>query len=169
MDAARVLGLLEHLTARDIPVWLDGGWCIDALLGRQTRPHDDLDLLVRFEDFARLERVLRELGYVFVGGDEPDVVEYLVDAEGHQVDVHPISFSEAGRAIYTMADGQEWIYPAGAFTGVGHVLGREVPCLTPEAVMLSHTTGYVLDEDHRRDVAALSERYGITPPELESR
>lgn len=27
-------------------VWLDGGWGVDALLGRQTRPHDDMDIVI---------------------------------------------------------------------------------------------------------------------------
>ena len=36
-----VVGLLE---ADGIDVWLDGGWGVDALLGQQTREHDDLDL-----------------------------------------------------------------------------------------------------------------------------
>jgi lincosamide nucleotidyltransferase A/C/D/E len=35
-----------------------GGWGVDALLGRQTRPHKDLDVLVPVDDLADLERVL---------------------------------------------------------------------------------------------------------------
>ncbi|MGH8515394.1 MAG: nucleotidyltransferase domain-containing protein [Gammaproteobacteria bacterium] len=31
-----------------------GGWGIDALLGAQTRPHKDLDLLIRLEDVAKV-------------------------------------------------------------------------------------------------------------------
>ena len=64
-----------------------------------------------------------------------------------------------------MAKGEDWVYPVGAFTGVGHILGREVPCLTAEAILVSHTTGYALDEVHERDVIALSEQFGIPLPE----
>ena len=42
-DASRILGQLE---AAGLVVWLDGGWGVDALLGRQTRPHQDLDLVI---------------------------------------------------------------------------------------------------------------------------
>jgi lincosamide nucleotidyltransferase A/C/D/E len=35
-DASRIVGQLE---AAGLVVWLDGGWGVDALLGRQTRPH----------------------------------------------------------------------------------------------------------------------------------
>jgi hypothetical protein len=37
----------------------------------------------------------------------------------------------------------------------------------PEVVMMSHTTGYALDDAHQRDVRALGERYGIPVPDFE--
>jgi lincosamide nucleotidyltransferase A/C/D/E len=165
MDADRVLGLLSHLEERGISVWLDGGWAIDALLGEQTRPHDDLDLVSRLEDSARIEAALAERGYVLAGGGLPHSFE-LVDSEGHQVDVHPASFNAAGDGIYPMADGGEWIFPAAGFGGSGLILGQYVPCLTPEVVMVNHTTGYALDDEHEQDVRALGERYGIEVPEF---
>lgn len=54
MDAQRVLDLLADFADRDISVWLDGGWAVDALLGTQTRLHDDLDLVARRQDTARI-------------------------------------------------------------------------------------------------------------------
>jgi hypothetical protein len=59
-----------------------------------------------------------------------------------------------------------WIFPAAGFGGRGRILGRPVPCLTPEVVMVNHTTGYALDEEHQRDVRALGDRYGIPVPEF---
>jgi len=167
MDAARVLDLLAHLKAREIAVWLDGGWAIDALLGEQTRPHDDLDLVARLHDSARIERALNERGYVLAGGGPPLSFE-LVNSEGHQVDVHPASFTPNGDGVYLMASGEKWIYPANGFSGTGHILGRKVPCLTPEVVIISHSTGYALDEAHQRDVIALSQHYGIPLPKFRS-
>jgi lincosamide nucleotidyltransferase A/C/D/E len=41
-------------------VWIEGGWGVDALLGEQTRPHDDLDFGVRHEDVDRICEVLGE-------------------------------------------------------------------------------------------------------------
>jgi lincosamide nucleotidyltransferase A/C/D/E len=167
MDAARVLDLLAQLQARGIPVWLDGGWAVDALLREQTRPHDDLDLVARLDDSVRIEQALDERGFVLAGGGPPLSFE-LVDGEGHQVDVHPASFAPSGDAVYRMASGDDWIYPADGFTGVGRILGREVPCLTPEVLMVNHTFGYALDEAHQRDVRALGERFGIALPRFRS-
>lgn len=165
MDAARVLELLALLEDRGIAVWIDGGWAVDALLGEQTRPHDDLDLVSRIEDSEAIEAALREHGYELGYGGAPHSFE-LVDAAGHQVDVHPAAFQPNGDGVYKMVDGGDWIFPAAGFAGTGRILGREVPCLTPEVVMVNHTTGYVLDEDHQRDVRALGERYGIAVPEF---
>lgn len=167
MDAARVLDLLAHLAAREIPVWLDGGWAIDALLGEQTRPHDDLDLVSRLEDSALLQEALGERGYVQAGGGLPHSFE-LVDSAGHQVDAHPVVFSAEGEGVYQMWGGGEWIFPAAGFEGGGRILGRPVPCLTPEVVMVNHTSGYALDAAHQQDVRALGERFGIPVPEFEA-
>lgn len=44
------LGVLKQLDALlsswHIRFWLRGGWALDFLLGRITRPHDDLDLVI---------------------------------------------------------------------------------------------------------------------------
>jgi len=163
MDAARAVDLLGHLQAHGLRVWLDGGWAVDALLGVQTRPHDDLDLVSRLEESAQIEAALGELGYVLAGGGPPQSFE-LVDSGGHQVDVHPASFNANGDGVYRMATGADWIFPAAGFTGRGCIRGREVPCLTPEVVLVNHSTGYALDEAHERDVRALSERFGLPLP-----
>src|SRR5205814_6563348 len=112
-------------------------------------------LVARLEDSMRIEQALGRHGYGLAGGGAPRSFE-LVDAEGHQVDVHPVSFSPSGDGIYNMANGDDWVYPADGFRGVGRILERDVPCLTAEAMLINHTTGYDLDDDHVRDVRALS-------------
>lgn len=168
MDAERVLDLVEHLEAHGIRVWLDGGWAIDALLGRQTRAHDDLDLVTLLDDSARIERALGSLGYVLAGGGPPHSFE-LVDRDGHQVDAHPVVLATGGHGVYRMESGEDWIFPADGFEGRGWIEGRDVPSLTPEVVLVNHTTGYALDLDHQRDVQALCAHYGLPLPDFERR
>lgn len=163
MAAAMVIDLVDFLDGLGISVWLDGGWGIDALLHEQTREHDDLDLLARLGDVAQLQAALAERGYATVRGAPPTSFE-LVDGQGHQVDVHPVSFAPTGEGVYKMESGEDWVYPASAFTGVGTILGRTLACLTPDVVMVAHTTGYALDAAHQRDVEALSERFGLPMP-----
>ncbi len=169
MDAERLLALLALLGGRGIPTWIDGGWCVDALLGRQTRAHDDLDLAVAREDVERLCAALAEAGYApwddgTAGSRCPDGLEYLVDERGHQVDVHRVRFTPDGDGVHRMANGEDWIYPARAFAGRGRVLGREVACLAADVMLVCHTTGYALDAAHRADAAALADAFALPLP-----
>jgi hypothetical protein len=54
-DVVRILGRLEEA---QIDAWLHGGWGVDALLGKQTRPHEDLDLIVRVIDVSTMRDAL---------------------------------------------------------------------------------------------------------------
>ncbi|MGH3426401.1 MAG: nucleotidyltransferase domain-containing protein [Mycobacteriales bacterium] len=60
MDADDVIEVLDRLDAAGAEYWIDGGWGVDALLGIQTRQHDDLDLGVRLSDVPRVETLLFE-------------------------------------------------------------------------------------------------------------
>lgn len=163
MDAALSVDLLDDLASRGIRVWLDGGWAIDALLGHQRRPHDDLDLVAALDDVPSISSAFGNRGYVFVDEGDPRIA-VMVDAAGHQVDIHPVVFTEVGDGVYRMTTGGDWVYPSHGFAGTGEILGRSVPCLTPEVMMVCHATGYTLDDVHQADVVALSERFGIAIP-----
>jgi lincosamide nucleotidyltransferase A/C/D/E len=163
MDPQEVVRLLDALDAAGIAVWLDGGWGVDALLERQTREHDDLDLVAELVDAERLAENLRSAGYELVAGGAPKSF-VLVDAEGRQVDVHPVVFDDArGGGVYLMDDGREWVYPAAGFAGRGRVAGREVSCLSPEVQVLVHD-GYELTEKDYRELYLLHERFGVALP-----
>jgi len=167
MSAARAAAILEHLEGDGIAVWLEGGWGIDALLERETRAHDDLDVIVSIDGVQQIEGALRELGYETKGGEAPLSFE-LVDAAGHQVDVHPVTFQPSGEGVYLMEGGRVWTYPASSFACSGAIAGRRVRCLTPETALVCHSTGYALDAAHQRDVNALCERFGLPLPPFET-
>ncbi len=63
VTAEDVVDLYSGLLVRGVRLWVDGGWGIDALLGRQTRPHEDLDAIVAFEDLPALARFLGGCGF----------------------------------------------------------------------------------------------------------
>lgn len=42
------------------PWWIAGGWAIDLFLKRQTRHHEDIDILIRRSDQLNLQEALRE-------------------------------------------------------------------------------------------------------------
>lgn len=63
MTAEDMLAVLDALESVGVSVRLDGGWGVDALLARQTRPHDDLDAVIDRRDLARAQSALARLGF----------------------------------------------------------------------------------------------------------
>src|SRR5216684_5352952 len=93
MTASDVLELLSLLEQRGIDVWLNGGWGIDALLGHQTREHDDLDLTISATDSQAYTDAMAKLGFTTSRIDN-DFNWVLVDERERVVDVHLVDFGE---------------------------------------------------------------------------
>ena len=98
MAADRALDILSCLEAHGVVVWFDGGWGVDAHLGQQTRAHDDLDVIVEINQVVRLVAALNHLGYETVRGAPPTCFE-MVDSEGHEVDVHPVTLCNVSSVL----------------------------------------------------------------------
>ena len=62
MTACDVISLYTQLENLNITIWVDGGWCVDALIGEQTRPHKDLDVAIQQKDVSGLRQLLQEQG-----------------------------------------------------------------------------------------------------------
>ena len=58
-----LLAVTTALHRAGIAHWVAGGWGVDALVGRQTRPHRDLDLAVDADQLDQAVALLRPLGY----------------------------------------------------------------------------------------------------------
>jgi len=159
MTARDVIDFVRLLMEHDIPVVLDGGWGVDAALGRQTRLHADLDIAIQHSDSPRLRALLEERGYREVPRDDSWACNFVLgDAHGHLIDVHSCTHDEAGNLIYGVP------YPIESLGGSGTVAGLAVRCITPEWLVKFHT-GYPLDENDYRDVQALCAQFGIPLPE----
>lgn len=155
MGAEEAMRIIAHVQATGLRVWVDGGWGVDALVRRQTRSHDDLDLVVRLQEVPALERELATLGYQRAGGAPPMSFE-SVDETGRQVDVHPIATDGA----YRMRDGGIWHYPLGGLRGKGAIAGRAVDCLTAATQVICHA-GYELDADDLHDLRLLRPAHDV--------
>jgi len=169
MTAADVIGILDLLEAAGVESWLDGGWGVDALLGEQTRDHDDVDLVLRVSDVPAMRDALAGEGFELNRG-EPDSNYVLRDGRGREIDVHPIRFDEGGNGVYRMENGEDWIYPAEGFSGRGRIEGRDVKCLSPDVQMLGHAGGYEPHWTDFHDMRLLNSRFGtpLLPPYGES-
>jgi lincosamide nucleotidyltransferase A/C/D/E len=163
IEAVRLV--IESLYQAGIRVWLDGGWGVDALLGRQTRPHHDLDIIVSTVDVPELLDELSRLGFAICRGTPPHAF-VLSNEAGHEVDVHAVVFNENGSAAHRMENGEDWIFPAESFTGTGTIEDLKVLCLSAKAQVICHAQGYKPTEKDYRDMELLAEHFGVDLPPI---
>src|SRR5262245_393056 len=123
MTGDRVLELLAVLRSNGVTATLDGGWGVDALLERETRPHEDLDLVVELTDVPRIREALRPLGFQLHEDHLP--VRFVLRRNGEQVDFHPVTFDPEGGGLQAQPGGATFRYPPEGFVS-GRVRGASV-------------------------------------------
>ncbi len=136
MEAAQVADLMAALARNGLRACIGGGWGVDALVGRQTRPHADLDLAIDARQLEQVLGLLRGQGFEAAVDWLPVRVE-MAHGDGRRVDVHPVVFGPDGGGLQAGLDGAEFAYPADAFTR-GLVGGLQVECLTAEQQLVFH-------------------------------
>jgi lincosamide nucleotidyltransferase A/C/D/E len=159
MTAEDALAILQLFETNQIELHLDGGWGVDALLGQQTRPHADLDIVVQHKVVPRLRLLLETHGFKEIHRDDSWECNFVLEnAHGHQVDVHSCTFDSAGNNIFGVA------YPFDSLTGKGTINGHSVKCISPGWLVKFHT-GYALDENDYHDVKLLCGAFNLPLPE----
>lgn len=139
MTASQVLVVLDALEAVGCRAWIGGGWGVDALVGRQTRPHRDLDLVADATAQEAALAALEALGYAVETDWRPVRVELGAPGLGW-VDLHPMVLDAGGNGVQAGLDGASFGYPAECFV-TGTVAGRTVGCLSVARQLEAHT-GY---------------------------
>ena len=163
MTALDVMDLYTRLDNVGIKIWIDGGWGVDALLGKETRTHEDLDIVIQEKDLLKFRKILKEKKYKDI--EQVDTRSWnfvLGDDKGHKIDVHVIVFDIEENGIYgSLKKGD--MYPATSLSGTGIINGHTVKCISPEYMVKFHT-GYKLRDSDFHDVLALCERFDIDYP-----
>ncbi|GAB2576315.1 aminoglycoside nucleotidyltransferase [Paractinoplanes abujensis] len=156
----RVLDVVEVVQGPGADVCLSGGWAVDALLGEQTRKHDDLDIWLPADQLHEAFEGLTRLGIDRIHpwpGDRPwNFV--LHDGARRRLDLHLYEVRPDGRLHYGSALHGE-SFPAAALAGQGSVGGIPVRCEAVEWSLRWHTGYPPRDKDHH-DIRLLRERFG---------
>lgn len=135
MSSGEVLQIRRAAGAAGVRFWIDGGWCVDALVGRQTRAHDDLDVAVDRDDLDEFVTALTGLGYRRVASADATAWNFVMRSDrGCSVDVHVFHFDDDGVHDYGIA------YPAGSLRGVGVIDGCRVHCIAAESMYVFKTS-----------------------------
>lgn len=161
-----VLAVMERLERDGLPVWLAGGWGLDALFGSQTRFHRDLDIVA--EDDATAERALDLLITLGFSVDKPHLgvlwwrpTTYdAIAPPSRRVQILTLDWtlltaaaalvSDEGTAPADRSPGEKNVY------GLGRLCNTDVPCLTASAQDLFHK-GYEPRPDDCEDLLLLND------------
>jgi lincosamide nucleotidyltransferase A/C/D/E len=162
MPAHEVLRVMEKLGESGVSAWLDGGWGVDALLERQTRDHEDLDLVIELRQADAARQALRELAYEMTLDERPTRL-VVRSSDGREIDLHTVVLDEDGGGVQHLQNGRSYRYPPEGFARRGKIAGRLLSCLTPEVQLECHT-GYDPTDTDRHDVNMLVERFRLPPP-----
>ena len=146
-----ILDLLDGLNMR---YWVDGGWGVDVLVGRQSRAHRDVDINFDADFEGVLIDKLLELGYEIRTDWRPSRLELFHPQHGY-IDVHPLQINDSGDARQANPEGGWYELKAEWFSSACFE-GRLVPCISVEAQRLFHS-GYELRETDKADLEILNQ------------
>lgn len=157
MSTADVGAVLRLLERSEVSACVAGGFGVDALIGRPTRVHRDLDvvLLGDQDDLGRAVETLRSEGYEPApdppqpGWWTPQAV-VLEHPEGMTVDLLPTTRERLAAVL--------GVDPLG-LTESGSLDGLDVLCLSVEAQLRTHE-GFGLRPEHTADLALLRAHRG---------
>jgi lincosamide nucleotidyltransferase A/C/D/E len=150
VSAEEAIDIYRRLSAEGIQVWLTGGWGIDALLGKQGRPHKDLDIIMLLDDVVRLRELLAGEGYGLKELWEENL--WVADGRGGEV-----------ATAFVLHDAEGRVFSRDDLAGQGAIAGFAVRCLSAAAQMSCHT-GYELPAAQREDLRRLHDKLGVEYP-----
>ena len=153
MRSTDVVYVVTSMNEADVAVWIDGGWGVDALVGRQTRLHKDLDLLVAATDVQRAAAVLAGHGFRHRAGTSRAGL-YCDDAD-RCVDLSVVTPDDGGGYFQATSRGTARL-AVEDLSGRGTIGGLGVHCLTASAQRRAHV-GYETTEKDEHDLRLLRE------------
>ena len=161
-DALEVLSMFEDAA---IKIFLDGGWGIDALVGYESRQHNDIDVFIEDCDKLKALNALMKAGYVEMIMDYTTLNHTVWhDKNDRIIDLHFFTYDCNRNLIF---EGET--YPSDVFSGKGHICHKDIACIAPDYQLQFHS-GYELDENDIKDVVLLCETFNLgIPVEISNR
>ena len=153
------------------PWWVAGGWAIDLLVGRQTRPHGDLDILILRRDHVGVRQELA--AWDLWAADPPGSLRPWPVGEALPAEVHDVWCRRHPGAPWSVqlmiddTDGDEWIYRRDQTIrrSIRSLTGRasspDLRVLAPEVQLLHKSGGARAKDDADFEVA----RHLLSPEE----
>lgn len=152
-----LLDVLSMMENNGIKYWLDGGWGVDILYGRQTRRHRDIDIDIESEQIGKLIRLLQRHGYKTEHNLLPVRIEMYSLKHGY-IDIHPLTFCYDGSARQASPDGGYYEIKAEFFSETLFE-NRVIPCISINGQLKFHS-GYKPRNKDKHDINLLKRIVG---------
>lgn len=149
-DLMTVIRIMEQ---SNITYWVDGGWGVDILAGRQTRTHRDIDINFDALFTEKLLEILKEYGYEIDTDLTPVRIELYSKKLGY-LDIHPFILNNDGTSKQADLEGGYYYFDADYF-GSGNFNGKIIPCISAKGQKIFHT-GYELREKDKQDLKIIN-------------
>ena len=148
-DLMTIIHLLENAGIR---YWLDGGWGVDILAGKQTRAHRDIDINFDSQHTEKLLNILFKYGYKVDTDWKPVRIELYSDKYGY-LDIHPFILNEDGTSKQADLEGGWYEFDKDLFSNAVFE-GKIIPCISLKGQKLFHS-GYELRDKDKHDILIL--------------
>ena len=148
-DLMTIINLLENA---NIKYWIDGGWGVDILAGKQTRNHRDIDVNFDAQYTEKLLNLLFEYGYKIDTDWKPVRIELYSEKYGY-LDIHPFILNEDGTSKQANLEGGFYEFEKDFFSNAIFE-GKTIPCISLKGQKIFHS-GYELRDKDKQDIAVL--------------
>ncbi len=148
-DLMTIINLLENA---NIKYWIDGGWGVDILAGKQTRSHRDIDVNFDAQHTEKLLNLLFEYGYKIDTDWKPVRIELYSEKYGY-LDIHPFILNEDGTSKQADLEGGFYEFEKDFFSNAIFE-GKTIPCISLKGQKIFHS-GYELRDKDKQDIAVL--------------
>ena len=156
---AALASAADALETAGLDHWFFGGWAVDLWVGRVTRSHDDIDVLVRRADEARVDAALTASGWVHTPHDD-DLLGTTYAGDGDDLQLTFVETDDAGRVVVPVP-GEPIVLSDGPLAHAHRPLGHlSVRVLTLEKLLEGKVVARPDDaggDKDRADLAALRE------------
>jgi hypothetical protein len=146
-EFAAVSAVCSVLSALTVPYWITGGWAIDLAVGRVTRDHADVDVMLLERDKHALWIDLTEVGVEPAGALGP----------GRFV-LHSDKLPLPTEVFLSRADGMSLVYRRGAYSVTRALADATrsrdgIPYLAPELVLVFKARSAAARDQHDVEAA----------------
>jgi hypothetical protein len=143
------------LEAAELEYWFFGGWAVDLWVGRPTRQHDDIDVLVWRRDETRLHEALEAAGWTHAPTPE-DLVGTSYFHDGYELQLTFAVPAADGGMVVPIPD-QPIVLSTGPLDFARRELdGMSVRVMTLETLLAGKSTPRPDEEGGSKDRADLA-------------